>query len=141
MRVASPRHRRRLAGVSLLAAGTLFTSTAIATAAGYPSDTTKPDILPALSGFNALWQSTGVNDLHGTVLDARTLQWNDRLASWINQHATANQKFRALQNSAYLNSDGSGYDQSLTIADGLGQRLGAFYVKGRESGQLPLVSA
>ena len=140
MRVAfSTRSRRLLAGTSLLATGLLFTSTGLASAGTYPSDT-KPDILPALSGFNTLWQSSG-NDLHGTVLDAKTLQWNDRLASWINQHATKGQQFRALQNAAYLNSDGSGYDQSLTIADGLGTYLGAFYVKGRETGALPLTSA
>lgn len=141
MRVAFSTPSRLLAGTSLLATGLLFASTGLASATGYPSDTTKPDILPALSGFNTLWQSTGVNDLHGTVLDAKTLQWNDRLASWINQNATKNQQFRALQNSAYLNADGSGYDQSLTIADGLGTYLGAFYVKGRETGALPLTSA
>ncbi|PWJ27305.1 PAP2 superfamily protein [Branchiibius hedensis] len=141
MRVAfSTRSRRLLAGTSLLATGLLFTSTGLAAAGTYPSDT-KPDILPALSGFNTLWQSSGVNDLHGTVLDSRTLQWNDRLASWINQNATKSQQFRALQNAAYLNSDGTGYDQSLTIADGLGSSLGAFYVKGRETGALPLASA
>lgn len=136
--------RRRaglLAGASLLSITALITPMATASAETLPSDTIKPDIVPALSGYNSLWQPSGDNDLHGTIRNAPALQHNDRVTSWINQHATHDQQFRALQNSAYLASDGSGYDQSISIADGLGKRLGAFYVKGRLDGSLPLTSA
>lgn len=134
---------RIITGIGALCAGVVLASSTLASAATttYPSDTIKPDLVPALNGFTSLWQSNGTNDLHGTVLNTSALQWNDRVTSWINQNATADQKFRALQNSAYLGSDGSGYDQSISIADGLGKRLGALYVKGRESGALPLTSA
>ena len=114
---------------------------ATASASTFPSDTTKPDLVPALSGYNALWRPSGNDDLHGTVLHAKALQRNDQLVSWINQHATRPQQFRALQNSAYLASDGGGYDQSISIADGLGKNLGTFYAKGRIDGSLPLTSA
>ena len=110
-------------------------------ATSYPSDTAKPDLMPALSGYSDLWQSSGLNDLHGTVKNSTVLQWNDRVTSWINQHATAKQQFRALQNSNYLASDGSGYDQSISIADGLGKKLGALYAQGRIEKKLPLVAA
>lgn len=106
----------------------------------YVSDT-KPDLVAPLSGYSTLWQTSGLNDLHGTVKNTATLQWNDRVTSWINQHATKGQQFRALQNAPYLNSDGSGYDQSNSIADGLGRRLGAIYAKGRIDGDLPKVAA
>lgn len=122
--------------VALLASSAATSAQAVT----YTSDT-RPDLVPALSGYTDLWQPSGLNDLHGTVKDAATLQWNDRLASWINQHATANQKFRALQNAAYLASDGSGYDQSITIADGLGKNLGAIYAQGRIDGSLPKTTA
>lgn len=112
-----------------------------AQAAGPYASDTKPDLVPALSGYSTLWQTSGANDLHGTVKDGPTLQWNDRVTSWINQHATKSQQFRALQNAAYLNSDGSGYDQSNSIADGLGQKLGRIYAQGRIDGALPKVAA
>lgn len=107
----------------------------------YPSDHYTPNLVQLLSGYTDYWQSSGKNDLHGTVLNTAVLQRNDQLTSWINQHATAKQQFRAMQNSAYTNADGSGYDQSVSIADGLGQQLGKFYVKGRNSGALPKVTA
>ena len=143
MPYTTTRRRRAglLAGASLLSLTALIVPLASASASTYPSDTIKPDIVPALSGYRALWQPSGDNDLHGTVLKAGTLQRNDQLTSWINQHATGSQQFRALQNSAYLAGDGSGYDQSISIADGLGKRLGSFYVKGRIDGSLPLTSA
>lgn len=112
-----------------------------AQAAEYPSDDTKPDQIAALSGYSDLWQSSGQSDLHGTVKNGAALQWNDRVTSWINQHATAAQQFRALQNAKYLNSDGTGYDQSITIADGLGQNLGKIYAQGRVADKLPLTAA
>ena len=129
-------------GLLAVTSGALIGAAAVvpATAApAYPSDT-PPDLIPALSGYSTLWQTSGLNDLHGTVKDKTTLQFNDRVASWVNQHATGPQQFRALQNSAYK-TDGVGYDQSLTIADGLGTNLGALYVRGRLDGKLPLTSA
>ncbi|MEN0104776.1 MAG: hypothetical protein AAGC90_17765, partial [Curtobacterium sp.] len=48
-----------------------------ASAASYPSDTTKPDLVSLLSGYDAFWKSSGVNDLHGTVVDPATLAKND----------------------------------------------------------------
>ena len=124
-----------------LANAGLIAPLATATAATFPSDKSKPNVVPALSGYDALWRPSGHDDLHGTVRKAATLQRNDQLTSWINQHATGWQQFRALQNSTYLDSDGSGYDQSISIADGLGKRLGSFYVKGRIDGSLPLTTA
>ncbi len=120
---------------------TVVASGATASAAGYPSDSTPPDLVSALGGYFSVWQPSGANDLHGTVKNPGTLQWNDRLTSWINQNATKDQQFRALQNSAYKNADGSGYDQSISIADGLGQSLGKIYATGRIEGKLPLVDA
>lgn len=136
----SSARRRVTAGLVVATACSLLASAGAANATTYPSDTYKPDLVPALTGFNALWTPSGSNNLQGTVKDATTLKWNDRLASWINQNATSDQKYRALVNSAYLNGT-SGYDQSLTIADGLGAKLGADYVKGRLDGSLPLTTA
>jgi membrane-associated phospholipid phosphatase len=118
----------------------LLAPTAAQARTSYPSDDDKPKPAAVLVGFRTLWRPSSDGDLTGRVRNARQLRWNDRLTSWINQHATATQKFRALQDSAYLNADGSGYDQSLTIADGLGQRLGAIYAKGRLNGRLPLTT-
>ncbi|AFV90701.1 Acid phosphatase [Acidipropionibacterium acidipropionici ATCC 4875] len=126
---------------ALAAAASILSSAGIAHAAGYPSDDNPPDLLTALGGYNALWTSTGKNDLHGTVRDAKTLQWNDRLTSWINQNATKRQQFRALQNAEYKGDDGSGYDQSISIADGLGTKLGQIYAQGRITNKLPKVDA
>ncbi|WP_027586773.1 hypothetical protein [Acidipropionibacterium thoenii] len=66
---------------------TVVASGATASAAGYPSDSTPPDLVSALGGYFSVWQPSGANDLHGTVKDPGTLQWNDRLTSWINQNA------------------------------------------------------
>lgn len=118
----------------------LLAPTAAQARTSYPSDDDKPKPAAVLVGFRTLWRPSSDGDLTGRVRNARQLRWNDRLTSWVNQHATATQKFRALQDSAYLNADGSGYDQSLTIADGLGQRLGAIYAKGRLNGRLPLTT-
>ncbi|WP_257476817.1 hypothetical protein [Acidipropionibacterium jensenii] len=119
----------------------LVASGAAASTAGHPSDDTPPDLVSALGGYFSVWQPSGANDLHGTVKDPTTLQWNDRLTSWINQNATKDQQFRALQNSAYKGNDGSGYDQSISIADGLGASLGRIYAQGRVQGRLPKVDA
>ncbi|MFT4297459.1 MAG: phosphatase PAP2 family protein [Micropruina sp.] len=141
----SPRFRRLITATAVAGASAVllapFGVSPAQAADPYPSDSTKPDLVAPLSGYSSLWQTSGLNDLHGTVKDGATLQWNDRVTSWINQHATKNQQFRALQNAAYLNSDGSGYDQSISIADGLGRRLGQIYAQGRISGELPKVAA
>ncbi|MFT3860209.1 phosphatase PAP2 family protein [Micropruina sp.] len=140
----NPRSRRLLTATIVVGASVALLAPIGATPAQasdpFDSDT-RPDLVPALSNYSSLWQTSGVNNLHGTVKDGPTLQWNDRVTSWINQHATKSQQFRALQNAAYLSSDGSGYDQSVSIADGLGRSLGALYVKGRIDGALPKVSA
>lgn len=102
-----------------------------------------PDIIGPLSGFDALWTPTAGVPLHGTVAPAgaATVARNDELVVWVNQHATASQRFRALQDAEYDNAAGTAYDQSFTIADGLGSVLGPVYVQGRRSGALPLTSA
>ncbi|SKA98217.1 PAP2 superfamily protein [Agreia bicolorata] len=124
--------------VALLA---LSAPLAASAASSYPSDTAKPDLPSLLSGYTSLWQSDGVNDLHGTVVDASTLARNDELAVWINGHATPAQQFLALQDSEYQPSDNSAYDQSITISTALGSVLGPIYVTGRQNGSLPLTSA
>lgn len=133
-------HRRRAAGVLLVALTVGLTTQPAAAASGYSSDKTKPDLSAALAAFNYRWRANGKADLSGTVKDVVTLAWNDRVASWVNQNATSAQRFRALQDAEYRSADGSGYDQSITVADGLGQRLGALYVEGRLTGKLPLTS-
>ena len=46
-----------------------------------------------------------------------------------------------MQDSEYNNAGLTAYDQSLTISTGLGSILGPLYVKGTETGQLPLTQA
>ena len=75
------------------------------------------------------------------MLNAKTLEHNDALAVWINNHATKSQQFRALQDSEYNNATSTAYDESITISTALGSVLGPLYVKGTESGNLPLVQA
>ncbi len=137
------RRSSRSWGAAAVAAATalaLVAPAAPAQAAGYASDKDKPDLTSILVGYRELWRPTNTKKLTGAVRDSSQLSWNDRVASWVNQHATKAQQFRALQDSRYLSSDGSGYDQSITLGDGLGQRLGALYVKGRLTGKLPLTS-
>ena len=130
-----------LAGVTAAGLGlSLIASSVAGAAASYPSDASKPDLKAALAAFELRWDSSGRDDLHGRVKDAGVLAWNDRLTSWINTNATAAQRFRALQDAEYRASNGTGYDQSLTIGDGLGRSLGALYVEGRLTGKLPLTS-
>ena len=124
---------------ALTAALVLPASLSQARTVGYASDLTKPDAVAIVAGFRTVWRSSGADDKHGKVLNAAQLAWNDRVVSWINQHATRAQKFRALQD-AENRTSGAGYDQSITIADGLGKRLGAFYAKGRINGSLPLTA-
>lgn len=135
--------RRRLGrSVAVIATALSLSATVLpaAQAATYPSDKSEPKLAAALVGYSSVWKSSGKNDLHGKVKNATVLRWNDRVVSWVNQHATPKQQFRALQDAQYQASDGSGYDQSLTIADGLGERLGALYLEGRRTGKLPLTT-
>ncbi|BDZ50130.1 hypothetical protein GCM10025867_23710 [Frondihabitans sucicola] len=129
----------RNVAITAFAASFLVATPLAANAAttAYPSDTTAPDLVPLLSGYDQYWTSDGVNDLHGKVLNAKTLSLNDKLAVWINNSATSSQKFRALQDSEYQTADGTAYDQSVTIAGALGSKLSAIYVAGRNSGALP----
>ena len=110
-------------------------------AEAYPSDATPPDLIPLLAGYSSFWVTNGTNTLHGTVLAPQVLSHDDRLAVWINRHATAAERFKALQDSSYQNDAGTAYDQSVTISTGLGSVLGPLYVRGRNSGDLPLTSA
>ncbi|AXE40056.1 phosphatase PAP2 family protein [Acidipropionibacterium virtanenii] len=136
-------HRRPLRiGIATVVAGaSLLASGGVAQAAEYPSDSTKPDLVKALQGYYNAWQPSGKHDMHGRVVNPRVTNWNDRVTSWINQNSTKDQQFRALQNAMYLADDRSGYDQSTSIADGLGQTIGRYYAEGRRNGRLPKVDA
>ena len=146
MRVREVKTRVRVVtGVALAVA--LLIGTVAAIAAGAPGGALSPErsVIPpnlsvVLGGFGEFWAASGRSDLHGNVKDASVLQHNDELAVWINQHATAAEKFTALQDSEY-NGEGGTYDQSITESTGLGSLLGPAYVTGRISGQLPLTSA
>ncbi len=133
------RPRARRVGVVLAAATLAVAVPATAGAAPpYPSDSTAPDLIPLEAGYNAFWVSDGANDLHGTVRDARVLARDDQLVVWVNQHTTAKQQFKALQDSEYQNDTNTSFDQSVTLATGLGPRLGRIYAQGRKSGALRL---
>lgn len=132
----------RTATVAAIATALVIGTPVVANAAGYPSDSAKPDLVSLLNGYDAFWTSSGANDLHGTVLgDGATLKQNDQLTSWINQNATAAQQFKALQDSEYQNGTNTAFDQSYTVAQGLGDALEKIYVEGRNDGELPLTSA
>lgn len=81
----------------------------------YPSDSDKPNLTTLLEGMNQLWESTGSNNLHGTVKNAAVLAHNDELAVWINNHATHAQQLKALQDANYTTYQ--------VASDGLGKRL------------------
>jgi hypothetical protein len=139
--------RTRRAGVAVLTTAVLaVTVPATATAAPaapatFPSDSARPNLASVLSGYGAVWAPNGAGHLHGKVLNKKIAARDDKLAVWINRNATAAQQFKALQDSTYQDATGSTYDQSLTISTGLGSILGPLYVKGRNSGALPLTSA
>ena len=99
----------------------------------YPSDSTKPNLTTLLEGMNQLWESTGSNNLHGTVKNAAVLAHNDELAVWINNHATTAQQLKALQDANYTTYQ--------VASDGLGATLGPIYLKGLQTGALPLTNA
>ncbi|HST81460.1 MAG TPA: phosphatase PAP2 family protein [Kineosporiaceae bacterium] len=110
-------------------------------AAPYPSDSAQPNLATVLGGYSAYWAPNGAGNLHGKVLNKKIAQRDDMLAVWINGNATKAQQFKALQDSTYQNDAGTQYDQSMTISTGLGSVLGPLYVRGRNSGALPLTSA
>ncbi|WP_082517955.1 phosphatase PAP2 family protein [Curtobacterium sp. Leaf183] len=126
--------------VAAIATSLVIGNPLVANAATYPSDTAKPDLVSLLSGYDSFWKSSGANDLHGTVVSGATLAQNDQLTSWINQNATKAQQFTALQDSEYKN-DPTGYDQSSTVGQGLGDALEKLYLQGRQNGDLPLTEA
>lgn len=119
---------------------TMSTTTAAMTAAAAAPAPVQPDLVSLLSGFSDFWTPTAGDPLHGTVVSPDVLAENDSQVVWINGHATAAQQFAALQDAQYGESP-DGYDQSITISTGLGSVLGPLYVKGRQSGALPLTSA
>ena len=130
-----------MVAAAFVAAAAVGMPVAANAAAPYPSDSTPPDLISILSGYNQVWTSDGLNDLHGTVKNARVLESDDALTVWINQHATKSEKFLAMQDSEYQNATNTAYDQSLTVSTGLGSLLSKLYVQGRSSGALPLTSA
>jgi membrane-associated phospholipid phosphatase len=136
------RWARRTLGTTVAAAALVVAIPAVASAASpHVGAASPPNLVPLLGGFSHLWKSDGKNDLHGTVLNAAALRHNDKLVVWINNHATKTQRFHAMQDSEYNNAAHTAYDQSLTISTGLGSVLGPLYVKGIETGQLPLTQA
>jgi membrane-associated phospholipid phosphatase len=122
------------------AAGTTGT-TGAAPSPSYPSDTAKPNLTAALNGYLKFWKPNGKNNLHGKVLNKKVAARDDQLAVWINRNASKAQQFKALQDSTYQNADGTAYDESVTVATGLGSIIGPLYVKGRNSGALKKTSA
>ncbi|WIB00707.1 phosphatase PAP2 family protein [Curtobacterium sp. MCBA15_012] len=135
--------RTALSGVTVATVATALVlgTPLVAQAATYPSDSAKPNLIALLNGYDQYWTSAGKNDLHGTVDDPATLATNDQLTSWINQHATPAQQFRALQDAEYDNATHTAYDQSFTVSQGLGDVLSGLFVQGRQSGALPLTNA
>jgi membrane-associated phospholipid phosphatase len=137
------RLRARLIGAAALTTALIVAAPAVAATAAthYPSDTTPPNLVTLLGGFNSYWVADPGNHLTGSVANADVLQLNNELAVWINNNASKSEKFRALQDNEYNNSKKTAYDQSFTVSTGLGSTLSKWYVKGRETGKLPLVSA
>lgn len=139
--IRSRKSATRLGSVLIAGALLVGTPTAANAAPPYPSDATPPDLLRLLSGYSAIWKADPGNTLHGTVVNAKTLERDDALAVWINGNATASERFLALQDAEYQNTTNTAYDQSVTVSTGLGSKLGPLYVRGRTSGALPLTSA
>ena len=54
-------HRRRAAGVLLVALTVGLTTQPAAAASGYSSDKTKPDLSAALAAFNYRWRASGTS--------------------------------------------------------------------------------
>jgi LPXTG-motif cell wall-anchored protein len=134
----SPRLGLRALAVGVVATALVGSSALAANA--YPSDDNKPDLLSILGGFSDYWTPEPGNPLHGTIENADVLARNDELVSWINTNATADTRFAALQDSLY-GAPPSSYDQSITAATAMGSILGPIYVRGRQTGALPLTSA
>jgi membrane-associated phospholipid phosphatase len=131
------RSSRQRVAPALVFAIALFLIGVIAPAAeannSYPSDSNKPNLTTLLEGMNQLWESPASNNFHGTVKNAAVLAHNDELAVWINNHATAAQQLKALQDANYTTYQ--------VASDGLGATLGPIYLQGLKSGALPLTNA
>ncbi len=110
-----------------------ITAAAAQATVSYPSDSSKPNIVNLLAGFNQLWKPSGSGNEHGEVKNAEVLAHNDELAVWINNHATSAQQLKALQDANYTSYQ--------LPYDGLGQTLGPIYLKGLKTGALPLTNA
>ncbi|WP_080792457.1 phosphatase PAP2 family protein [Corynebacterium pacaense] len=124
-------------GVAVAPTGPVLQAAVAQAAEGYPSDSAKPDLAAILSDYNTYWISEGSNNLHGKITEAGTpvLQRNDELTSWINQNATDDQRYKALQDSNFSN-------QWVTVGhDGLGEVLGKIFVQGHLEGKLPKLEA
>lgn len=83
----------------------------------HPSDD-DPGVLPMLEGFSILQKD------HPEALEA-----NSDVAVRINTTATRSQQLRAM--------DDAVNDMSITMADGLGERMGFLYLAARDEGDLP----
>lgn len=131
----------RTSVVAAVAGAVLAVTSTSGGVSAVPSSTPdQPDLVTLLDGFSDFWAPEAGNPLHGEVLNAEVLAENDQQVTWINDNATPDQQFAALQDSEYGESPDS-YDQSITISTGLGSVLGPLYVQGRQSGALPLTSA
>ncbi|WP_378144151.1 phosphatase PAP2 family protein [Cnuibacter sp. UC19_7] len=125
------------------AATAFITAALVAVPAAAHAAPTPPDVIPALSGYNAFWtpdSRVSPTVQQGTVDNPDVMAYDDELAVWINRSATGAQQFKALQDAEYDNT-GTAYDQSITVGTGLGTTLGALYIAGRNDGSLPLTSA
>jgi membrane-associated phospholipid phosphatase len=122
---------------ALLAAAIVVGTPLAAGAAPASDSTTPPDLLPYLAGYSAIWKADAGNTLHGTVVNAKTLEHDDALAVWINQNATKAEQFTALQDSEYNTATNTAYDQSITVSTGLGSKLSAAYVRLTEQAKIP----
>jgi hypothetical protein len=130
-----------LIGTAIVGAPIVDTAPAANAAPPYSSDSTAPDLVQLLKGYDSIWKADAGNTLHGTVVEAKTLERDDALTVWINRHATKAEQLLALQDAEYNTATGSAYDQSITVSTGLGSKLGPLYVTGTETGALPLTAA
>lgn len=133
--------RRTPLAVSAVAAAALTAALATTPAYAAPGPI---DLITPLQGYADFWTPASDGSLDGTVVDSdiarAVLARNDEIVTWINNNATEEQQFDALQASLYEASPDS-YDQSIVIGTGLGSVLAPLYIAGRQDGSLPLTSA
>lgn len=118
---------------------TTATTTGATSTSADPDDVPPPQSVPILSGFSEFWdlETSGPTP----VLNGPVLQHNDEIVVWINNHATTQQQFTALQTAVFDGPSPDSYDQSITLAPGFGSVLAPLYVQGRQNGSLPLTTA